>query len=157
MTVPLEILQQLERINPNTTAFVGLGNSDRGDDHFGLLLSYFLQQHGFPTVFSEADHLDTVVLELRASSTITEVIFLDVLAGNNPPGTLYFLPIEQLEETRQSHKVPIRVYGALLQQSGKHVYCLGVEPAQLEFQTSLSVEVQTVLDELKKELRKLVE
>ena len=152
MSLPLKILQALEHITPSTTAFVGLGNPDRGDDQFGLLLASFLQQLGFPLVFSESDHLDTVVLELRDSSIINTVIFLDALTANNPPGTVYFLPVDQLEETRSSHKVPIGIYGVLLKQSGKQVYCLGVEPAHLEFQKPLSPDVEKVMDALKKSL-----
>ena len=138
-----EVLQPL--IAPQTTAFIGLGNPDRGDDNFGLRLAEILRKIGFPHVFSEVDDLATVALDLRENSSIKIIVFLDVVDIGKASGTPVLLERAKFPVLHSSHEVPLGVYAAILVAAKKSVYCLGVQAEHLEFQEPMS---QSVMDTL---------
>ena len=133
-------------IAPQTTAFIGLGNPDRGDDHFGLHLAEILRQIGFPHVFSETDDLATVVLDLRENSSITIIVFLDAVEIGGIPGTPVILERTKFPVLHSSHEVPLGVYASILVVAKKSVYCLGVQAEHLQFQEPMSQSVTDTLN-----------
>ncbi|MHA1713224.1 MAG: hydrogenase maturation protease [Candidatus Ranarchaeia archaeon] len=135
-------------VSPAKTAFIGLGNPDRGDDLFGLEMAVRLRDMGIPHVFSEYDNIDEIILDLRENQQIQTVLFIDVVDVGAQPGTPILLCSDQFPPLRQSHSVPLDIYAAVLEARQKRVYCLGVQPGTLDFQKPLSDCVSKTLDEL---------
>ena len=92
--------------------------------------------------------MDTVVLDIKDKNDIENVIFLDAVDFGSSPGTKVLLERNELPPPQQSHEIHLAVYAAVLEAAKKTVFCLGVQPAQLEFQQPLSVEVMDALQSL---------
>ena len=147
MKLPCEFQDSLQAlVAPQTTAFIGLGNPDRGDDNFGLRLAEILRRIGFPHVFSENDDLTSITLDLRENPSIRTIIFLDAVDIGDTPGTSVILEHTEFPVLHSSHEVPLGVYAAILVAAKKSVYCLGVQVEHIEFQKPLSQSVTDTLN-----------
>ena len=139
--------QLLEKIDQGT-AFIGLGNRDRGDDAFGLRFIDDLK-HLIPERFlSEEDGLESVVLRLMNDDKITNIVFIDSCDFGGTPGSYSLLRLDSIDETISTHKIPVSMLMALLQNANKDTFVFGVQPKSLEFQEDISNEIKNVLEKL---------
>ena len=128
------------------TAFIGLGNRDRGDDAVGLRFVDDLRQLNPNFFFSEEDGLEKAVLEVIKRKDVHNVVFVDVCDMGSEPGKINLLQAEDVKESVTTHKVPIAVLMALLKKEGKNPLLLGIQPESLEFEGDIS---NTMKDSLK--------
>jgi len=71
------------------------------------------------------------------------VVFIDAVAAEGPPGTVIFGPLADFAEADgfSTHKLALSLSGKFLEAAGKRVFLLGVVPADLEFGAGLTADV----------------
>lgn len=143
----VDALQRLEETANRKTAFIGLGNEDRGDDAVGLRFAKDLGHLNPNHIFSEEEGLEEVVLDILMRKEILSVIFVDACDFGAEPGEIAFLPMDSVGEGISTHKVPLAMLMALIQKEGKKAYLVGIQPKSLDFGKSVS---KTALASLKK-------
>lgn len=153
MTRNNEVLARLSELFDEETAFIGLGNMDRGDDAAGLSIINALSREKTGHFYSEQQGLETVILDLIKRSRITRVIFIDSSDFRAEPGDFRLFKREDVEYDQiSSHKIPLSIYAALLEMSGKEVLILGIQPKSLEYGAELSDEVAMAITDIEKTL-----
>ena len=138
-----EILERFSQISGGSrTAFIGLGNRERGDDALGLRFIEDLR-HLNPNLFlSEEEGVESIILELIGNDLVDTVIFVDSCDIGSVPGDAMIVTAEELDPgILSTHKVPLQLLMALLVKEGKSCYLLGIQPKRLEYGTELSDEV----------------
>jgi hydrogenase 3 maturation protease len=141
-------LEELSRRIDARTAFVGLGNRDRGDDAFGLRFIDDLEQLDPGRFLSEEDGLESVILQLVSDKEIRRVIFVDSCDLGSRPGSSALLRLDSIDETISTHKIPLSMLMALLENTGKETWLFGVQPKSLEFGSDMSSEAKRSLEQL---------
>lgn len=131
------------------TAFVGLGNRDRGDDAIGLMFIDDLEHLNPERFLSEEDGLESVLLAIINDKEIAKVVFVDSCDIGAKPGTCALLKLDSIDETISTHKIPLSMLMALLQNAGKETILFGIQPKSLDFQSELSREAAKILGQLK--------
>ncbi len=123
-----------------TVALVGIGNPDRADDSFGLLVAHALQQHFPERVFTEHEGMEKVMRTIKERPDIDKVLFLDTVDAHLHAGQLILLEEDEIEEhPLSSHHIPLKLYGAL---SGKPYFILGIQPLHCSYRGEVSPEVR---------------
>ena len=149
-----EVLSRLSELFDEETAFIGLGNMDRGDDAAGLLIVDTLSREKPGHFYSERQGLEADILDLIKRSRIGRMIFVDSSDFRAQPGEFRLFRREDIEHDQiSSHKIPLSIYAALLEMSGKEIFILGIQPKSLEYGTELSDEVTRAISEIEKTLR----
>ncbi len=157
----MESLELLREVLTGKTCLVGIGNTLRGDDGFG---PYFIEKLREKALFPKAN-LMTVedVPENYAfpisRMDVTQVVFVDAVILDAPPGTVVLGPLQELEEIGQiasTHKLSLRLTARVIEDTGKKVYLLGVVPESTEFGRELSPAVREAAVELVSLAEKLI-
>lgn len=125
---------------------IGFGNPDRADDGFGIAVAERLRDDFPDRVFTEQDGIERVVHVLQRRRDIEMVVFIDTVDACGEGGQLMVLADDDLEERTVSvHRMPIKLYGALLE---KPYYVVGIQPVNLAFGETISGEVQQRIEEV---------
>jgi len=132
-------LHSLERTTNRKTAFIGLGNRDRGDDAVGLRFVEDLRHLNPSHFFSEEQGLEKAVLEIISRKDIDHVVFVDVCDIGSGPGEIAFLETDSVGEEITTHKVPLSVLMALIRKEGKKAHLVGIQPKSLDFGKDVSM------------------
>ena len=116
--------------------FIGLGNIDRADDSFGIIVARELKKL-FPEVtYNELDDdIEELFLEIvNGQLSVDYVVYIDAVDVNKSPGELVFLNLNsvKLVQSISTHSSLIYVYIYLLKKRCKGQYLLGVQPVMLE-------------------------
>ncbi|HDP96670.1 MAG TPA: hydrogenase maturation protease [Euryarchaeota archaeon] len=138
-----ETLERLSQISGGRrTAFIGLGNRERGDDALGLRFVEDLR-HLNPNLFlSEEEGVESIILELIENDSVDTVIFVDSCDIGSNPGDAMIVTADGLDPgILSTHKVPLQLLMALLVKEGKSCYLLGMQPKELEYGAGLSEEI----------------
>lgn len=152
-----EALEQLMTKIDQGTAFIGLGNRDRGDDAFGLRFIDDLKHLSPERFLSEEEGLESVILRLMNDDKITKIVFIDSCDFGAMPGSYSLLKLDSIDETISTHKIPLSMLMALLQNADKDTFLFGVQPKSLGFQEGISDEVKNVLGKLESVVRSKLE
>jgi len=143
-----DAIGELSQRIDDRTAFVGLGNRDRGDDAFGLRFVDDLEHLDPGRFLSEEDGLESVILQLVNDKEVRKVIFIDSCDLGSRPGDSALLRLDSIDETISTHKIPLSMLMALLQNVGKETWLFGVQPKSLEFGSDMSSEAKRSLEQL---------
>lgn len=147
------VLRRLSELFDEGTAFIGLGNPDRGDDAAGLRLIDMLNRKKPGYFYSEQQGLEGVILDLIKRSKIKRIIFVDSSDFHAEPGEFRIFEREDLDDDQiSSHKIPLSIYAAILEMSGKEIHILGIQPKSLEYGAGLSDEVALSVAKIEKTL-----
>ena len=134
---------------------MGVGNDLRGDDSAGLIVarrlsadkhfnsaSNLLILEGGPAPENHTGKLRTFQPEL--------VLFIDAAHLDEPPGTVQFIPLESIDGmSASSHSLPLSMLARYISfEFGCQVEVLGIQPAQNEIGTELSLPVRTSVVEI---------
>jgi len=149
----MEPIDLLRKILQQKSCLVGIGNKLRADDGFGPYIIEGLSQKG---IFPEDDLLVVEDVPENFAFPIsrkeaTNIIFIDAIFLEAPPGTVVFGPLAELEGIGQivsTHKLSLRLTARVIEEAGKNVFLLGVVPSSLEFGQPLSPEIKSVADNL---------
>lgn len=143
---------------PPHVAIVGVGHPLRGDDAAGLVLAEMLQ----PQLASTANVL--VVEGGSAPENCTGllrrfdpelIILVDTAAMDLPPGAVRWLTWqdEVTDKSLTSHALPLRVLVRYLAaELGCPITILGIQPAELTFDTPLSPPVKEAVEMIAQQL-----
>jgi len=150
--------QQLEQCLQGRICFMGLGNSDYGDDGFGVRLAEALQAEGVPEVIVAGTAPDRWIGRL-ADSSIDHVVFMDAVAFGGAPGSVAFLDSTQMAARFpqvSTHKISLGVLASWVEAAGKtRAWLLGAQPESLKPSPELTSTMRTTLDALADLLRQL--
>lgn len=143
-----DALGQLEKVINQKTAFVGLGNRDRGDDAVGLRFIEDLKHLNPNFFFSEEQGLEAIILDIIKDREVEIVVFIDTANLDAEPGEVALLRLDSIGETVSTHKIPLSMLMALIQNEGKEVYLIGIQPKSLEFDEDISEVVENALERI---------
>jgi len=147
-----DLRDDLRRCLTGRVCLVGIGNPDRGDDAFGVILADSMRRLGYPEVIL-ADRTPERWTGWLAQSRFQAVLFLDAVEMGAAPGDVVFLASAQIAARYpqlSTHKLSLGTLAALIEAEGPtRVFLLGVQPQSLDYGADLSVPVRTTLEILR--------
>ncbi|HTX51944.1 MAG TPA: hydrogenase maturation protease [Candidatus Baltobacteraceae bacterium] len=130
------------------TCLVGIGNTERGDDAFGVRLAEVLRDRGYPDVCVAGMSPERWVEQMRHG--FSTVLLLDAVRMGQAAGTAVLLDAAQLAiryPQVSTHTLSLGTLARLVEAEGPRVLLLGVEPDTLNG-SALSASVRTTLHAL---------
>ena len=147
-----KVLSILQTMAPESVALIGLGNEDRADDGFGIMLASRIKDRFPDHVYSEKDRsVEGLVFDLLERPDIRNILFVDLADFGGSPGELSLFDGESAEQfipVFSTHKVPIVFLIQMVIQQNKTPYILGVQPLSVTFIGTMSEPVALRLNEL---------
>jgi len=131
--------------------YIGIGNTDLGDDGTGIKLAAKLKNAGIPDVYLEKEiEENNKILEDNSGRPI---IFLDALDHKENPGKITLLPLSLiLNNTALSHRI-IPLISEMMNYSQIHYgYILGIQPESIESGEEISPSVHMAIEDILKHL-----
>jgi hydrogenase maturation protease len=131
------------------TAFLGIGNTDRGDDGLGVRLAEAIRDAGVENVFIGGTTPENDVTAVEKYDT---VVFLDAVLSRGEPGSVVLMEateIKALFPQVSTHKVSLGTLAGIVSAGrGTKVWLLGVRPVSMGIGTHLSETVKETLSVL---------
>ena len=128
------------------TCLVGVGNPLRRDDGVGPWIAGAVRDAASGTRLSVVDAQDVPenFAPAIARTDCRNVVFVDAVAAEGPPGSVVFGPLSGFGEVESfsTHRLALSLSGKFLEAAGKKVFLLGIVPADLEFGEGLTAEVE---------------
>jgi len=154
-----KIKQKLDEIIVDEPpAIVGLGNSDRADDGFGIELARRLKIIFPEHVFLETENsVEGIVYDLLKSDRFDVIIFLDAVHFKGTQGELKIFDLNDIDKFASpisTHKVPMSLLMGLIHEHKKNSFLLGVQPGSLDFMGEMTPEVISSLDTIEAYFKK---
>lgn len=151
--------QSLKRSKPARLALLGVGNQQGGDDGVGgVVARRLLPQAQMQFGVFVADHAPENCLGSLRRFQPDWVLMVDAARMGTAPGTIGFVSAEDMDGwSGSTHTLPLSMlmrYATAVTQAS--VYCLGVEPAQLEWGAPLSAPVAAAAAQICTELSAVV-
>jgi hydrogenase maturation protease len=147
-----DLRDDMRRCLTGRVCLVGIGNPDRGDDAFGLILAESMRRLGYPEVIL-AERTPERWTGWLARGEFQTVVFLDTVQMNAAPGDVVFLESAQFAARYpqlSTHKLSLGTLAALIEAEGPtRVFLLGVQPQSLDYGAELSVPLRTTLEILR--------
>jgi|WetSurMetagenome_2_1015567.scaffolds.fasta_scaffold467260_2 hydrogenase maturation protease len=150
-----ELIDLLAPLCGGTTAFLAIGNPDRGDDGAGIVLARRLREAGIPFIIEGGMTPERVLPQVRDLGCET-VVFLDAADFGAEPGAVVVMDAEQVAgrfPQISTHKLSLGTLASLVKgDHGNHVYLVGIQPASIEIDGGgLSDAVAAAVDALARE------
>jgi hydrogenase 3 maturation protease len=125
---------------------VGVGNSDLGDDAFGIRLAESLADPGGAASVVQAGTTPERWMDSLAGGRFDNVVFLDAVRTQASPGSVVVLDAAQIEAAYpqiSTHKISLGTLARLIAAEGRAaVWLLGVVPESLRSGDALSGTVE---------------
>jgi hydrogenase 3 maturation protease len=144
-----EALRECLRVR---VCFMGVGNTDYGDDGFGVRLAEELSDAGLQNVIIARTSPERYLATIRRHG-FHSVILLDTVEFGGTPGSIVFLDGEETAARFpqiSTHKMSLALIAKLLASEGIRAFLLGVQPESVKFGQPLTGTAQTTLSLLKK-------
>lgn len=131
-------------------AFICLGNIDRADDSFGILVGEKLKEIYPENVFSEMyNDLSVFLLEIIENEQVQHVFLIDAVDFHGKPGELIVKEDFDTKITQIStHTIPYEQIKNIIESRGKKFTLLGAQVKELTFLGEVSEEVLQAVDEV---------
>ncbi len=134
------------------TGFVGIGNTDRGDDGFGVRLAQTLAASGVQDVTIAGMSPENSISSLIRGG-FDNLIFLDAVETGAGAGSAVFLNAADITSRFpqiSTHTISLGTLARLIEQeSSARVWLLGIQPAALRDGTGLSDAAHTTMELLR--------
>jgi hydrogenase maturation protease len=139
--IKLDFRTALDEALNGRTGFVGIGNTDLGDDGFGVRLAEALAASGVPDVIIAGtvpeNHITTLI-----DGSFDNLVFIDAVETGAGAGSVVFLNTEEIKSRFpqvSTHKIGLGTLARLIErESSATVWLLGIQPAALQERTGLS-------------------
>ncbi len=149
----MEALELWQRVLQEKTCLAGIGNKLRGDDGFG---PYFIELMKEKSLFPPANLLTVEDVPENyafplSKKDVDNIVFVDAVLLNAPPGTVIFGPLAEFEEIGEivsTHKLSLKLTSQLIEKTGKKVFLLGVVPETTSFGQELSPGIKKITEQL---------
>ena len=129
------------------TCLVGVGNPLRRDDGAGPWIVGAVREAVSGTRLSvvDAQSVPENFVPVVARADCRNVVFVDAVAAEGPPGTVVFGLLAEFPEAESfsTHKLALSFCGKFLEAAKKRVFLLGIVPADLEFGEGMTPEVES--------------
>ena len=129
-------------------AFVGIGNTDLGDDALGVRLAEQLQRDGISTVVVAGTVPENIAGVLSRGGH-DNVMFLDVVDFGATPGSVVLMDATEIQSRFpqvSTHKISLGMTARMIESEGRtKVWLLGVQPMSLRTGSKISEPVQQTL------------
>ncbi len=139
-------------------AFLGLGNTELGDDGVGVRLAERLAINGLPHVLVAGTD-PGLLLGRCQTAAVDHVVFLDAVEFGGAPGSVVFLNAGQIVgrfPQISTHKLSLGLVAKCIEGDGMtHSWLLGVQPKSLEHSRQLSPPVSRAVEILAEALTAL--
>ncbi|MFA6560550.1 MAG: hydrogenase maturation protease [Verrucomicrobiia bacterium] len=146
-----DLREQLEVCFQGRVCLMGLGNTDYGDDGFGVRLAEALAEAGAPDVVVAGTTPDRFVGRV-AGESFDHLIFLDAVEFGGAPGSAVFLNAEEMAARFpqiSTHKISLGLLAKWAEARGSmRAWLLGVQPESLRHSAGLTPTVQRTLEAL---------
>ncbi len=143
-----DISSTLARVMTGRTAFLGIGNTDRGDDGFGVRLAEALGEAGLENVLIAGATPENYMTVLGSGQYDT-VLFLDAVFTGAEPGSVVLMDATKIKSAFpqvSTHKYSLGTLAGVIGSGTKtRVWLLGVCPASTKICTPLSGAVKETL------------
>lgn len=130
-----ELLDMLAPACRGDTAFLAIGNTDRGDDGAGVALGRLLRESGVPRVFEGGMQPETTLPLLRDLGS-GAIVFLDAVDVAAEAGSVVVMDATELNgrfPQVSTHKLSLGTLARLAAgESGRRVWCIGIQPESIE-------------------------
>jgi hydrogenase maturation protease len=131
------------------TGFLGIGNTDLGDDGFGVRLAEALAASGVPDVIIAGTVPENHITSL-IDGRFDNLVFIDAVNTGADTGSVVFLEADDIKGrflSVSTHKCGLGTLARLIEmESSARVWLLGIQPAALQQRTGLSDSAQTTLE-----------
>lgn len=147
-----DLREQLRDRLRDRVCFLGLGNTDYGDDGFGVRLAEELIHAGVGEVVVGGTAPERWIGRITTGG-FDHLIFLDAVEFGGAPGSVVFLNSQEIA-TRfpqiSTHKISLEVLAGLAEEGGTtRAWLLGVQPEGLRMGEQLTPTVNTTLSLLR--------
>jgi hydrogenase maturation protease len=150
-----DLREELQRCFKGRVCLMGLGNTDYGDDGFGVILSDTvtarIRGEGLTNHAHEIINAGTMperFIKYAAEKGLNHLIFLDAVEFGGEPGSLVFLNTEQMAARFpqvSTHKILLCLLAKWAEERGTKAWLLGVQPGSLKYSKALTPAVQMTL------------
>jgi hydrogenase maturation protease len=144
-----DLRQQLESSLCGRVCFMGLGNTDYGDDGFGVYLAEALIVAGVPNVIIAGTTPDRCI---GRTASFDHVVFLDAVDFGGEPGAAVFLDSPQMAARFpqiSTHKISLALLAQWAEAGATtKAWLLGVQPESLQPSPQLTPTLQRTLEAL---------
>jgi len=131
------------------TGFLGIGNTDLGDDGFGVRLAEALAASGVPDVIIAGTVPENHITSL-IDGRFDNLVFIDAVNTGADTGSVVFFEADEIKSRFlpvSTHKCGLGTLARLIEmESSARVWLLGIQPAALQQRTGLSDSAQTTLE-----------
>ncbi|MHA1345932.1 MAG: hydrogenase maturation protease [Candidatus Heimdallarchaeaceae archaeon] len=133
-------------------AFICLGNIDRADDAFGILVGEKLSKIYPNNVYSEKDNdISVFILEIIENKQVQHVFLIDAVDFHGKPGELILKDDFDTKITQIStHTIPYEQIKNIIETKGKKFTLLGAQFKDLTFLGEVSKEILDAVEEVSK-------
>ena len=155
-----DLRQQLRDCLNGRVCLMGLGNTDLGDDGFGVRLAEELLAARVRDVLIAGTALHRHVSDV-VDEGFEHLVFLDAVEFGAAPGSVVFLNSRDMAARFpqvSTHKISLGTWAAWIEATGgTKVWLLGVQPASLRPGQPLTPAMQATLAGLRDLLRSLIQ
>ncbi len=147
----MDLRQQLGNCLDGRVCVMGLGNTDYGDDGFGVRLAEKLMQSGLANVVIAGNMPERFVGQV-SDGEFDRVLFLDAVEFGSAPGSVALLNSEEMASKFpqvSTHKISLGLLAKWAEANGTtQAWLLGAQPESLKTGAGISQTVQTTLGAL---------
>ena len=143
-----DLKEELRDAMAGRTAFVGIGNTDLGDDALGVRLAETLQRAGVSTAVV-AGTVPENIAGVLARGGYDNVVFLDAVDFGAAPGSVVLMSAAEIQSRFpqvSTHKISLGMTARVIEsESRTKVWLLGVQPQSLRTGSEMSESVRQTL------------
>ena len=158
--VPEDFEAELSRQLVGKVAVMGIGNTMRCDDGFGVFLVKSLQRAGLPSGFRlficemTPENFVGPVAEFQPDT----ILMIDTAELGEPPGSVRLVNAHEIAESGMTtHNLSLRLLANMLESTtNASVILLVVQPKKIDFGTEISPEVSQTLGYLAEFLERVL-
>lgn len=142
----------LARACNGRVGFLGIGNTDRGDDAAGIVLGRRLRELGVDHVYESETTPERVLPALRDGG-FDSVVFLDAVDMSMEPGAVAIFDAEEIVSRFpqvSTHKLSLATLARLVSDGNScRVWLVGIQPESIEMNgTGLGLEIENSVQAL---------
>ncbi len=145
----MDLRKQLEDALRGSTCVIGLGNTEYGDDGFGMHLAAQLIAAGLPHVVT-AGNAPERYLGRAADSNFDRVLFLDAVDVGAEPGSAVLLNSDEMSSRFpqvSTHKISLGLLAKWAEENGVgEVWLLGVQPESIRPGDKVTPKLEATLE-----------
>jgi hydrogenase 3 maturation protease len=138
-----QLFEQLNKLHGSKTVIVGIGNILKGDDGVGPLVCQQLQHAKSCAELIDAGTVPENYIQRIIKKTPQNLLIIDAIDFQAPPGTMEIFKPEQLNSTVFStHTLSPRLFAEMVNRNIEVVvYFVGIQPAHTRLGDSMSPQV----------------